>query len=379
MLKRTKVVATIGPNATRAGELAQLVRAGADAFVVLLEDDKLADMHERHETVREVEGMVQQPIPLIAYTPFQEDADGLAALISPKCLEWILSHEVDYVAISTPEGSRSISLVREALEKGNSQATILARLDDEANYRDIDSIIQAADGVVVTTQGFSKLETWSIPVMQKMVARQCQIGAKPCLVDRDILHTMLHEKDPTDSEVFDIANIVFDHADAILLGEETSVGEFPTQAVEVVSKTVIATESLMEITDRPIKVGFGQPPNTAALAYSIRHILKMQEIAAVAVYSHSAMTARLIAKNWIDCPVLGLSDIPSTVRQMGIYHGVVSRQMRAPGSTAEMLTTATSIAKQLDLVAPGDRMIVVSELPLHSTDNANAFVIETIR
>lgn len=378
MLKRTKVAATLGPSASRPSELMQLVRAGADAFLLDMSQDNESVWHERHEAIREVEGMAQQPIALLVDVPTEEGTNGGATHISPQLISWIGSHEVDYVLISVPRGSHSISEVRKILAQAGSEAAVMSKLDHAGNYRDVDSIIQSADGVVVTGTGLCELETWSIPVMQKMVARQCQIGAKPCLVGRGILKNMLQSQEPNNSEVFDIANVVFDHADAILLGEETAAGSFPTQAVEVLSKTVIATESLMEITDRPIKVGFGQPPNTAALAYSIRHILKMQEIAAVAVYSHSSMTARLIAKNWIDCPVLGLSDSATTVRQMGVYHGVVSRQMKAPSSTAEMLATTTSIAKQLGLVVPGDRMIVVSELPIRSTDNANAFVIETI-
>lgn len=379
MLKRTKVAATIGPSASRPGELMQLVRAGADAFRLDMSQDNEAIWHERHEAVREVEGMAQQPITLLVDVPGEEASNGGETHLAPNLVSWIANHEVDYVLISVPRGSHDISEARKVLSEAGSEAAVMARLDHAGNYRDIDSIIQAADGVVVTGTGLSELETWSIPVMQKMVARQCQIGAKPCLVGRGILNNMLQSKEPTNGEVFDIANVVFDHADAILLKDETATGSYPTQAVEVVSKTVIATESLMEITDRPIKVGFGQPPNTAALAYSIRHILKMQEIAAVGVYSHSSMTARLIAKNWIDCPVLGLSDSATTVRQMGLYHGVVSRQMKTPDSTAEMLATTTSIAKQLGLVVPGDRMIVASELPIRSTDNANAFVIETIK
>jgi len=378
MLKRTKVAATLGPSASRTGELMQLVRAGADAFLLDLSQDTKSIWHQRHEAIREVEGMSQQPLALLVDISGGHGSPGSEVAIAPATLDWIANHEVDYVVTSVPAGSHTISEVRKTLTEAGSEAAVMARLDHAGNYRDIDSIIQSSDGVIVTGAGLQELETWSIPVMQKMVARQCQIGAKPCLVGRGILKNMLQSSEPEQSEVFDIANVVFDHADAILLGDETAVGSYPTQAVEVLSKTVIATESLMEITDRPIKVGFGQPPNSAALAYSIRHILKMQEIAAVAVYSHSSMTARLIAKNWIDCPVLGLSDSPTTVRQMGVYHGVISRQMNAPDSTAEMLGTATSIAKHLGLVVAGDRMIVVSELPIRSTDNANAFVIETI-
>lgn len=379
MLKRTKVAASIGPSCCRAELLEPLVRAGADACLLDLTQGDPAQWQARYDVVREVEGIVRQPVAILVRLTSDDGSFSLDTAIRSGVLEWIGKREIDFVTTSVQQGSRSIQQVRAALGKVGSHAAVLARLDHGDNYRDIDSIIQASDGVIVTTTGLAELEKWSIPVMQKMVARQCQIGAKPCIVQRGVLSTMRHQQEPTDGEVFDIANIVFDHADAILLGDETATGEYPALAVEVVTKTVMATESLMEITDRPIKVGFGQPPNTAALAYSIRHILKMQEIAAVGVYSHSPGTAGLIAKNWIDCPILALSDNPTTVRQMGVYHGIVSRQMKAPGSTAEMLSFTTSIAKQIQLVAPGDRMIVVSELPLHSGEHANAFVIETIR
>lgn len=379
MLKRTKVAATIGPSCSQTEMLETIVRAGADACLLDFTSGTPADWQAAYEVIREVEGMAKQPVAILARINSDDGRFSLEDAVESGVLDWIGQQEIEYVTTSASQGSRSIQQVREALDRVGSTAAILARLDHGSNYRDIDSIIQASDGVIVTSTGLNELEKWSIPVMQKMVARQCQIGAKPCLVQRGVLSSMQHALEPTDGEVFDIANIVFDHADAILLGDETATGDYPTEAVEVVSKTVIATESLMEITDRPIKVGFGQPPNTAALAYSIRHILKMQEIAAVGVYSQTTATAGLIAKNWIDCPILALSDIPSTVRKMGIYHGVVSRQMKAPTSTAEMLSSTTSIAKQIGLVAPGDRMIVVSELPLHTGENANAFVIETIR
>ncbi|PQO41130.1 pyruvate kinase [Blastopirellula marina] len=379
MLKRTKVAATIGPSCCQTDTLENIVRAGADACLLDLTNGSREDWQTWYDVIREVEGLVKQPVAILARLNSDNGNFSLEDAVAAGVLDWISQQEIEYVTTSASQGSRSIQQVREALDRAGSQAAILARLDNGSNYRDIDSIIQASDGVIVTSTGLSELEKWSIPVMQKMVARQCQIGAKPCVVQRGVLSSMRHALEPTDGEVFDIANIVFDHADAILLGNETATGDYPTEAVEVVSKTVIATESLMEITDRPIKVGFGQPPNTAALAYSIRHILKMQEIAAVGVYSQTTATAGLIAKNWIDCPILALSNIPTTVRQMGIYHGVVSRQMKAPTSTAEMLTSTTSIAKQIGLVAPGDRMIVVSELPLHTGENANAFVIETIR
>lgn len=367
LLKRTKIAATIGASCASQAVLTQMVRTGADAFLLGAEHDSPSLWQSRCETIRQIEAQTQ--IPLAIIIDLADTADAL---------EWVGASEVDYIATSVPRGARDLMKLRDRLKAAGSAASVLARLDHAENYRDIESIIQAADGIIVTTRGLQDLEIWSIPVMQKMVARQCQIGAKPCLVDRDILESMKHGTTPTHSEVFDIANVVFDHADAILLRDETAVGEFPIHALEVVSKTVIATESLMEITDRPIKVGFGQPPNTAALAYSIRHILKMQEIAAVSVYSHSTSTARLIANNWIDCPILALSDIPTTARQMSVYHGVLSRHVTAPKNTADMLAMTTRVAKELGLVAPGDRMIVVSELPLHAAENANAFVIETI-
>lgn len=379
MLKRTKVAATIGPSCRQTDMLENVVRAGADACLLDLTKGKRADWQASYDVIREVEGLAKQPVAILARINSADGEFSLVDALKSGVIAWLSQQEIEYVTMSVSEGSRSIQQVREALDHAGSKAAILAQLDHGSNYRDIDSIIQASDGVIVTSTGLSELEKWSIPVMQKMVARQCQIGAKPCVVQRGVLSSMQYALEPTDGEVFDIANIVFDHADAILLGDETATGNHPTEAVEVVSKTVIATESLMEITDRPIKVGFGQPPNTAALAYSIRHILKMQEIAAVGVYSHTTSTAGLIAKNWIDCPILALSDVPETVRKMGIYHGVVSRQMKAPTSTAEMLSSTTSIAKKIGLVAPGDRMIVVSELPLHTGENANAFVIETIR
>ncbi len=382
MYKQTKIIATVGPACDSRESLRQLVEAGVDAFRLLADRGSDEWRGRVIEDIRAIERELEQPLAILMdFGAADAGAGGPAAgpMLDEQAVAWCARRGIDFLVVSAARGTAIVDRARRALKETGGTPDVVARIDSAAAVTDIDGIARVADGVMVTAAGLDELDYWAAPVAQKSIARQCQLAAKPCIVGRPLLAGMSVQREPAAVEVFDLANVVFDHVDAVLLDGPTYDGVYPVDAVNVARQTLAAAEGYLEVTDRPLKVGFGQPPNAAALAYAIRHILKMQEIAAVAIYSVTGFTATLIAKNWLDCPILAFSADAGTARRMALLHGVIPRTSPELLNTEDLLQTASDLARQLHIAQPGDRIIIVSGHPVRTRDRANGFVVEEVQ
>ena len=378
MHRRTRLCVEVGREFLAAGRLGNLVDRGADAFMIPLSSGDERWLPELTTAIREAERLAARPLAILVDMP--ESAAGfdpIMQMIAAQQLE-----NVDFLVLSGSGGGAELTRLRESLRdvQRNVQCDLhlIAKFDRAQDFDDVEGLVGSAYGVMITESGLRSLNPSEAPIAQKTISRQCQVAAKPCLVARSALKGTNVRSSSELAEVFDLANLAFDHVDCVVLTETHASPAQMVETLEAADSILVAAEKYLELTDRPVRVGFGQPPNTAALAYAIRHILKMQEIAAVAVYSITGSTSRVIAKNWIDCPVLSFSSRVQTARMMCLYHGVISRHIAEQLDAESLLNTAGTLAKELEIAIPGDRIIVVSGHPNQTQDQANGFIVETI-
>jgi pyruvate kinase len=171
---------------------------------------------------------------------------------------------------------------------------------------------------------------------------------------------------------------VLDHADAVMLSGETAVGEFPVATVRMMDDIVRYVQSYHDETAATVRVSYASGTTEAALAAAVRQVVLAEPVAAVAVFTATGTTARMLAKSRLPCPVLGISQDQATVRRMCLYYGVISRRADAPEHTRDVLTLVEDFARQLHLADSGDRVIVVSGRPIGTAGATNTLVVHTI-
>ncbi len=292
---------------------------------------------------------------------------------------WILDHGFDYIALSFVRSAADLAVLRELFDGRSDAPAVVAKIEKPQAMEHIEAIIDSADAIMVARGDLGiEMDLPTVPIAQKRIARLCQRAGKPCIIATQMLETMTHAPMPTRAEVSDVANAVLDCADAVMLSGETAVGEYPVRTVDMMNRIVGEAERSCRDETAPGRVVYAAGRTVAALAGAVRGIIEDDDIAAVAVFTATGTTARILAKSRLPCPILAMSQHITAVRRMCLYYGVSSVRADAPAHTRDILELASDVAKQRGLAKSGEKIIVVSGRPIGQPGKTNTLVVHTV-
>jgi len=296
-------------------------------------------------------------------------------------LDWAIQHDLDLVGLSFVRHPDDLSRLHDVLDRGGgSPIRVIAKIEKPQALENIEAIIDAADGIMVARGDLGvEMDLPAVPIAQKRITRLCQRAGKPCIVATQMLESMIHSPTPTRAEVSDVANAVLDQADAVMLSGETAVGEYPVQAVEMMNRIARAVEAAHDPADAAICMPVAGAEVPAAIASAVRELMSRLDIAAVAVFTISGATARLLSKSRLNRPILAMSPEMASVRRMCLYYGVVAaHQTEPPVHTRDILAIASRLAVEQRLARSGQLLLVISGRPIGEPGNTNTLVVHTI-
>jgi len=305
------------------------------------------------------------------------------AALTEKDLEdarWIAKHDFDYVALSFVREADDIIQLRTLLKAAGSDTHIIAKIEKPQAIENIDEITEAADVIMVARGDLGvEMDLPQVPVTQKRIASICHKAGVPCIIATQMLESMTESHCPTRAEVSDVANAVLDHADAVMLSGETAIGKYPVDAVSMMDDIVRETEVYHDENYQPMPISYPAAPTTAAMARAVHEIIAAEDIKAVAVFSSSGASARILAKNRLPCPILAMSPQQHIARRTSLYYGVQSVQADPPKHTRDVLELACKFVKQFNLAAVGDKIVVMSGRPIGQAGASNTLVVHTVQ
>ncbi|MGQ4807039.1 Pyruvate kinase [Candidatus Entotheonellaceae bacterium PAL068K] len=294
-------------------------------------------------------------------------------------LRWIAQYDFDYVALSFVQRAEDVDELRRLLDEHGSRAHIIAKIEKPQALDQIDAIIDTVDAVMVARGDLGvEMDFPAVPIVQKTIAHKCRVAGKPCIIATEMLESMISSPRPTRAEVSDVANAVFDHADAVMLSAESSIGQYPVEAVDAMHRVVVAAEAFLEQENDTAIETLSDPLTTAALTASVRQVMRLQQIAAIALFTASGTTARLLAKNRPPCPILTLASQPSVARRTCLYYGVVPYVVDLPESPELLLRQSARVLQDLHLATSGDRIIVLGGHPVGAEGGTKILILEEI-
>jgi pyruvate kinase len=231
---------------------------------------------------------------------------------------------VDFIALSFVRAASDVLDVKSFLREKGADIPLVAKIEKWEAWQDIDRIIAAADGLMVARGDLGvEIPLEKVPLVQKELIRKCNRAGKPVITATQMLESMVDSPLPTRAEVADIANSILDGTDAIMLSGETAVGRYPVEAVKVMTRVALETESSLPYDKIVREKGSDLEPVTDdAISYAACNTARQLGAAAIVAFTMSGSTARRVAKYRPGIPILAATPIPRQLRRLLLSWGV---------------------------------------------------------
>jgi pyruvate kinase len=298
-------------------------------------------------------------------------------------LEVAADKEVDFVAASFVRDGEFVEEIERTLSELGADIPVIAKIERDVAVENIDSIIDAAYGVMVARGDLGvECPLEEVPIVQKQIIRKCQQAGVPVITATEMLDSMIHARRPTRAESSDVANAVLDGTDAVMLSGETAMGDHPVRVVETMDRIVRrveASEEYDETVER--QVPDADDTRADALARSARYLARDVGAAAIVAATESGYTALKTAKFRPSIPVVASTPDEEVQRRLTLSRGVAPENTpyTAEGASA-VITSAVQSARDADLVDAGDTVVVLSGMmtELDGVNTSNMLKIHTV-
>lgn len=271
-----------------------------------------------------------------------------------------MEQEVDYIALSFVREAKDVLDLKELLADKADIIKVIAKIEDQEGVKNIKEIIEVSDGIMVARGDLGvEIEFYELPNVQRRIVRLCAKAGKRVIVATHLLESMIHSPMPTRAEVSDVANAVYEEADAVMLSGETAVGKYPAKCVEFMGKIATAVERHpgLNYTEQLAQVDYKQ--NIAASAV---HLAESLMARAILVITRRGRMANLVTNcHPHHSTVFAFTNDSRTRRQMALNRGVYGYRINFSRDPEKTLATAFRILLERENYSPGDKVVVISD------------------
>lgn len=292
-------------------------------------------------------------------------------------LDFAIKQKVDWIGLSFVQRPEDVAECRRLM---GSYGALMAKIEKPSAISRLDEILELSDGLMVARGDLGvELHPEEVPPLQKRIVEKARGTGKPVVVATQMLESMISSPTPTRAEVSDVANAVYDGADAVMLSAETAVGDWPVEAVTIMDRIAGQVENDSTYRER-IHIAETPPDSTMADALSLAcaRIADTLPIEGIVVFTGSGSTARRVARERPSVPVLVLTPAAATARRLGLLWGVHAVHTRDIGSFEEMIAKGKRMALRHGFGTAGSRLITLAGVPFGTPGSTNLIHVVTL-
>ena len=299
-----------------------------------------------------------------------------------RVIKFAVDMQIDFLTLSHVKEELDVLDANDLLINLNdNDIQIFSKIENKEALDEIDRILNVSDGIIISRGDLGiEMNVEKIPSLQKKLTKLIKEKEKVCIISTEILSSMKDNIRPTRAEVSDIANAVLDKVDALMLGEETAVGNYPVETVKVMSKTISEIESEIDYNDELIKLSKNKEINISkAISYSAVDSANIVNAKAIICSTLSGQTAKDISNYRPSSPIIAISPNSKIVRGLSINYGIIPASVGYAETTDELVDLSMKISKELLNLKENDKIVVVGSFPLKSVNYTNFMKIEEIK
>jgi pyruvate kinase len=288
-------------------------------------------------------------------------------------LDFALDHEVDWIGLSFVRSARDIIELKGIIQQREKHARVIAKIEKPEALREIDEIIREADALMVARGDLGvEIPMEKVPLVQKDIIKRCLAQHRPVIVATQMMESMITSITPTRAEVNDVANAVLDHADAVMLSAETSVGKFPVEVVRAMNRILMemeSSDSMFNVEQPDLQDNDRMVTDTICMA-AVRMAAAI-DIKAIVTMTHSGYTAFKISSMRPKAHIFAFTSNRRILNMLNLVWGVRAHYYDKTVSTDHTIADIKHILRSKRFVQKGELVVNVASMPIADQGMAN--------
>ncbi len=292
-----------------------------------------------------------------------------------------IEQDVDFVAASFTRTAKDIKQLRRLLKaNGGENIRIIAKIENSQGVNNIDSIIEAADGIMVARGDMGvEIPEEDVPVIQKVIIRKVFQAGKIVITATQMLDSMIKNPRPTRAETTDVANAVYDGTSVLMLSGETASGAYPVEALKTMSKIAERAEKAIDYKSRFRTLSPNADPDiTDAICHSTCSTAYDLNATAIVVVTQSGFSARMISRYRPGCDIIGCAINKKVCRQLNLSWGVKPILLGEEWEVFVLIDRAISAGKRMGYLKEGDVTVITAGVPIGRSGTTNMLKVQLV-
>lgn len=294
-------------------------------------------------------------------------------------LKLALDLEIDWIAMSFIRNVEDAEPIMEVFNSCSKSIPMIAKIEKPEALENLSQIIDFFDGILVARGDLGvEMPLQELPILQKKIVNRCLRKRKPVIIATQMLETMIENPSPTRAEVNDVANAIYDGADAVMLSGETAMGNYPIETINIMSAITKSVESDFDQSNFNNNIQFqksGTIDNRQSIAHAVFTLAKDMNIKHIVIMTESGETAKQMAMYRPDAIIYALCPNWNVCRELNLIWGIIPILVEEFNSTDQMLNYSSSILKELKFLEDGDVYILTAGVPVGVSGTTNMLKI----
>ncbi len=271
-----------------------------------------------------------------------------------KFIEWAIDADIDFIAHSFVRSARDLHEIQEILDSRGSHLKIIAKIENQQGIDNLDEILSYSYGIMVARGDLGvEIPAERIPLIQRDIVKACRNRKKPVIIATQMLQSMIENPRPTRAEVTDVANAIFQSADAIMLSGESAFGKYPVEAVGTMTKIARQTEKTIDV-NLELNLRKAAKPVAVVLARSLVAATQELPVKALVFDTYTGRVGRYLSTFRPQVPVYAMCYNNYTVRELALVFGIKAYPFPKVSDKEEFSAKSIEMLTREGKIAPGD-------------------------